>query len=83
MRLLLLLSALLAALSGASADARTPHARAVTAAARLAVPAPERAHVHVLRAVRPTAAPGESATPALRTPLLLPALRLWSQRRRE
>ena len=83
MRLLLLLSALLAALSGASAEARSPHTRAVAAAARLAAPAPERAHAHVLRAVRPIAAPSETVVPALRPPLLRAAPRLWSLRRRE
>lgn len=83
MRLLLLLSALFAALTGAGATARPLGAPAVAASARVVAPERVRAHTHVLLATRP---PGVSvAEPMLVTrsdPRPAPA-RLWMHRRRE
>jgi hypothetical protein len=83
MRLLLLLSALLAALSGASADARAPSPRLVEVAARLATAAPAPAHANVLLASRPVATPTVEAALVLRAVADVPAPRLWTSRRRE
>ena len=82
MRLILLLSALLAALSGAGASARAPQAQAVAVAARVAVAPAARAHLHVLPpVVRDVAAAATVDVP--RPTFLLPAPRLWAERRRE
>ncbi|WP_141243827.1 hypothetical protein [Sphingomonas lenta] len=83
MKLLLLLSALLAALSGGGADARAPRAEAVAVAVRVAAPERERAHAHVLLAARPAA--DRVAEPAASAPaaIVTAAPRLWLQRRRE
>ena len=82
MRLLLLLSALLAALSG-GAQARGPRAEAVAVAAGLSAPAPAPAHAQILATARPSAAPTPEATSAKIGVARLPAPRLWMLRRRE
>ena len=83
MRLLLLLSALLAALTGAGATARPVGAAVVSAGARVAQPERVRAHAHVLLATRPSGvAVAEPVSVACRDPRPAPA-RLWTQRRRE
>ena len=83
MRLLLLLSALLAALTGAGATARPVEAASVSASARLAQPERVRAHAHVLLATRPAgSATAEPVSVARRHPRPAP-VRLWKERRRE
>jgi hypothetical protein len=83
MRLLLLLSALLAALTGAGATARPVGAAAVSASARVGQPERVRAHAHVLLATRPAGvAVAEPVSAARLDPRSAPA-RLWTQRRRE
>lgn len=83
MRLLLLLSALLAALSGGGADARAPRAEAVAVAVRVMAPERDRAHAHVLLAARPAAALITEAAVAAPAAIVTAAPRLWLQRRRE
>jgi hypothetical protein len=83
MRLLLLLSALLAALSGAGASARAPHAHIVQASAGISAPVAAKAHAHVLSAAP---APALVRIDAVSTDLQKPAVappRLWIMRRRE
>lgn len=82
-RLLLLLSALLAALTGASAEARAPRAEAVAVAVELADAAPLRAHAHVLLTARPGGEAVIAAPPAPPAFELRGAPKLWLQRRRE
>lgn len=82
MKLLLLLSALLAALSGAGASARAPQAQPITVAARVVAAPAARAHIHVPPVARRYAAAIARAEPA-EAAILLPALRLWAERRRE
>lgn len=83
MRLLLLLSALLAALTGGGATARPLGAASVSASARVTAPERVRAHAHVLLATRPAVvAAVEPVSAARRDPRPAPA-RLWTERRRE
>lgn len=83
MRLLLLLSALLAALSGGGADARAPRAEAFAVAMRATAPERERAHAHVLLAARPAIVRTAEPPAAAPAPVVTAAPRLWLQRRRE
>lgn len=83
MRLLLLLSALLAALTSGAANARVPREQGVELAVRLATPEREPAHAHVLLAVRPPAAPVDETMRPLDELRPTAAPRLWMQRRRE
>lgn len=83
MKLLLLLSALLAALTGAGGDARRPSIEAVAASARVLAPERARAHAHVLLATRPSSAAATEPAPIARSaPRPAPA-RMWTHRRRE
>lgn len=82
MKLLLLLSALLAALSGAGASAREPQAQAVAVAARVVAASIQRAHLHVLPAAPRYPAPAVLVD-AEEAAVSLPAPRLWAERRRE
>lgn len=82
MKLLLLLSALLAALSGAGAEARAAQPRTVEMVQRVVQPEREAAHAHVLLAAWPEAAPAEAA-PFAAPVISLAGSRLWMQRRRE
>jgi hypothetical protein len=83
MRLLLLLSALLAALTGAGASARPLGVQAVAASAGVVAPERVRAHAHVVLATRPPGvAVAEPVLVARSEPRPAPA-RLWTARRRE
>ncbi|WP_375402361.1 hypothetical protein [uncultured Sphingomonas sp.] len=83
MRLLLLLSALFAALTGAGASARPPGIQAVAASASAVTPTRVRAHAHVLLATRPVGTKVAEPEPAAHSePRAAPA-RLWASRRRE
>lgn len=82
MRLLLLLSALLAALSGAGASARAHQAQAVAVASRVVVAPAARAHAAVLPPA-PTTFGRAPLAPVARAAPALPEPRLWMERRRE
>ncbi|WP_375427518.1 hypothetical protein [uncultured Sphingomonas sp.] len=82
MRLLLLLSALFAALTGAGASARPLGTAVIAASARVVAPERARAHAHVLMASRPSAAVVEPVLAARSDPRPAPS-RLWTTRRRE
>ena len=82
MRLLLLLSALLAVLSGAGASARAPQAQSIAVATRVAAAPVVRAHAPMLLSAPRYAARVTPVEP-MRTAVVLPAPKLWAERRRE
>ncbi|HEX8388119.1 MAG TPA: hypothetical protein VF636_03795 [Sphingomonas sp.] len=83
MRLLLLLSALLAAFSSAGASARAPHAHIVQASAGISAPVAAKGHAHVLSAApAPALVRIDAVSAAVLKPTVAPP-RLWMMRRRE
>lgn len=83
MRLLLLLSALLAALTGAGAGARAVGTAPTAASARVAAPEPVCAHAHVLAATRTPGAAVVEPAPVVRSAPRPTAALIWMGRRRE
>lgn len=81
MRLLLFLSALLAALSGATATAHAPRAQTVEVGARLSAPKAERSHTRI--ATRLPSTGRSTVAPIARTAPPISVVRLWMLRPRE